>query len=374
MAKPSSPLGRQDILQRVGDLRQWGGTRLVTLEEGAERGVRVVEVSTAAGLDFGVVVDRALDIGWFRWHGRACAWLSPTGFTGPWYREPEGMGFLRSFAGGLIATCGLDHILFPQVDAHDTYGYPGRTETSYGLHGRVSSTPGVLRHHGTTWDGDTPRIVVEGDVRQAGALAENLVLRRRVSTTLDGLDVLIEDEVTNEGHHQTPHMYLYHMNLGAPLLDVGTELVAPIVETTWRTPTAQTPGEHLEVPAPRAGFLEQAFLHDMARSDDGTVSVGLVNRSAADGPWGLEVRYDAEAFPVFLQWRYLDAGTYVIGFEPSTNGVGGREADRAAGRLILLEPGESRHYRTLVRVLPDAAACDELRDRVARALEGARSS
>ena len=373
MARSGESLGRQGILERVGDLRQWGGTRLVTLEEGAERGVRVVEVSTAAGLDFGVVVDRALDIGWFRWRGKACAWLSPTGFAGPWYREPEGLGFLRSFAGGLIATCGLDHILFPQVDAHDTYNYPGRSETSYGLHGRVSSTPGILRQHGTAWDGDTATLFVEGDVRQAAALAENLVLHRRISTTLDGLDVLIEDEVTNEGHYPTPHMYLYHMNLGAPLLDEGTELVAPILETTWQTPTATTPGEHWEVPAPRAGFLEQAFLHSMAKSEDGTVSLGLVNR-AGDEPWGLEVRYDGAAFPTFLQWRYLDAGTYVIGFEPATNGVDGREKDREAGRLIILEPGESRRYRTSVRVLPDAAACDDLRARVARSVEGARSA
>ena len=364
----------QDLLRRVGSLGQWGGTRLVTLDDGAERGVRVVEVSTAAGLDFGVIVDRALDIGWLRFRGRACAWLSPTGFVGPWYREVEGMGFLRSFAGGLIATCGLDHILFPQVDANDTYNYPGRTETSYGLHGRVSSTPAILRSHGSAWEGDVCRLTVEGEVRQAGALAENLVLRRRISTTLDGLDVVIEDEVTNEGHYPTPHMYLYHMNLGAPLLDAGTELVAPIAETTWTTPSATTPGEHLEIPGPRPGFVEQAFIHSMAAADDGTVSVGLVNNSFADGPWGLEVRYDAAAFPVFLQWRYLDAGTYVLGFEPSTNGVGGRDKDRAEGRLIVLEPGASRHYRTEVRILPDAAACDDLRDRVARSLEAARVS
>jgi hypothetical protein len=111
----------------------------------------------------------------------------------------------------------------------------------------------------------------------------------------------------------------------------------------------------------------------MAKADDGTVSLGLVNR-AGDEPWGLEVRYDGAAFPVFLPWRYLDAGTYVIGFEPATNGIDGRDKDREAGRLIILEPGASRRYRTLVRVLPDAAACDDLRARVARSVEGARPS
>jgi hypothetical protein len=373
MADDVATLGRSDILQRVGDLRQWGGTRVVTLEDGAERGVRVVEVSTAAGLDFGVVVDRALDIGWFRWRGRSCAWLSPTGFAGPWYRELDGIGFLRTFGGGMLATGGLDHIFGPQVDPHDTYDFPGRSETRYGLHGRLSSTPGILRYHGSTWDGDTARLVVEGDVRQTGATAENLVLRRRISTTLDGLDVLIEDEVTNEGHHPTPHMYLYHINPGAPLLEAGTELAAPIIETTWSTPTATTPGEHWEIPAPRAGFVEQGFIHTMARDDDGIVSLGLVNH-AGDEPWGLEVRYDGAALPSFLQWRLLDAGTYVLGFEPATNGVESRDTERAAGRLIILEPGDSRRYRALIRVLPDAAACDDLRDRVSRTMEAARAA
>lgn len=365
---------RQEYRELAGHPRQWGGTRLVTLEEGAERGVRVVEVSTTAGLDYGVIVDRAMDVGWLRYRGRACAWLSPTGFVAPWYREVEGLGFLRSFGGGLMVTCGLDHILFPQVDPNDTYDYPGRTETSYGLHGRVSSTPGVLRGHGGEWHGDTCRLTVEGEVRQTGALAEELVLRRRLSSDLDGAEILIEDEVTNEGHHVTPHMYLYHMNLGAPLLDAGTELVGPILETTWQTPSATTPGEHLVVPPPSRDFVEQAFRHTMAAADDGTVSVALVNRSSDDGPWGLEVRYDAEAFPVFLQWRYLAAGTYVMGFEPSTNGIDGRAGDRENGRLILLEPGENRRYRTVVRILPDAAACDDLRERVARSVEARRAS
>ena len=94
--------------ENVGHLQQLGGTRLVTLQDGVERGVRVVEFRTAAGLDFGVLVDRAMDIAWCRYNGRSISWLSPVGLIGPWYREPEGLGFLRTFQGGLLVTCGLD--------------------------------------------------------------------------------------------------------------------------------------------------------------------------------------------------------------------------------------------------------------------------
>ena len=102
-----------------GDLQQIGGARLVTLEDGPERGVRVIEFRTSTGIELGVIVDRALDLGWCRHHGRSVAWHSPTGFVGPWYREPQGLGFLRSFPGGPTVTCGLDHILFPEDPARD---------------------------------------------------------------------------------------------------------------------------------------------------------------------------------------------------------------------------------------------------------------
>ena len=115
MGRSSASLGRRDILERVGDLRQWGGTRLVTLEEGAERGVRVVE---------------ALDDGRPRLRrrgrpGDGHRLVLAEARHAPVSRRPgspvlvpraRGDGLPRSFAGGLIATCGLDHILFPQVD------------------------------------------------------------------------------------------------------------------------------------------------------------------------------------------------------------------------------------------------------------------
>ena len=33
-------MDKQELMQRVGHLQQWGGTRLVTLEDGSERGVQ----------------------------------------------------------------------------------------------------------------------------------------------------------------------------------------------------------------------------------------------------------------------------------------------------------------------------------------------
>ncbi|MDQ4127681.1 MAG: aldose 1-epimerase family protein, partial [Actinomycetota bacterium] len=56
-------LRRADLLRRIGRLDQAAGVRLVTLGDGAERGVRVLEVHTGTGFVFDLIVDRAFDVG-----------------------------------------------------------------------------------------------------------------------------------------------------------------------------------------------------------------------------------------------------------------------------------------------------------------------
>jgi hypothetical protein len=320
--------------------------------------VRAIEFRTASGLDFGVLVDRAFDIAWFRYLGRSVAWHSPTGFVGPWYREPEGLGFLRSFQGGFLVTGGLDHILLPEEDSNDNYGYPGRSGgTTYGLHGRVSTTPALLRAYGESWVEDRFVLFAEGEVRQAGALAENLVLRRRVEVDLFGRTVTWTDEVTNEGYQPTPHMFLYHINIGAPLLGPTSELVLP------ESGSSGDPGgeARLTFPAPTRGFAEEVRDHALLPDPEGAVTVALLNESPSSPSWGVALTYEHVAFPHFLEWRYFDEGTYVLGLEPATNGVGGRAAARRDGSLIVLQSGDSRRYRTQVRILDGAAECAEAR-------------
>jgi hypothetical protein len=44
---------RRELMRRVGRLDQVAGVRLVTLGDGIERGVRVLEFSTGTGFAFG---------------------------------------------------------------------------------------------------------------------------------------------------------------------------------------------------------------------------------------------------------------------------------------------------------------------------------
>jgi hypothetical protein len=139
-------LSRREFERRVGATRQIAGVSLVTLDDGAERGVRAVEFRTGAGLDFSVLVDRSMDIGRFDYRGVPFAWQSDTGFRNPAYMDPMGdggNGFMRGFS-GLLCTCGFDHVRQPDKGAADHFDLPLRSEIAYPMHGRGAFQPARL--------------------------------------------------------------------------------------------------------------------------------------------------------------------------------------------------------------------------------------
>ena len=106
---------RQALLERVGDVSQLGGARLVTLEEGPESGVSVAELRTGSGLSFDVLPGRGMDIGFAEYKGMPLCWRSSTGEIAAAHYEPQGEGWLRGFSGGLMATCGLTTAGWPST-------------------------------------------------------------------------------------------------------------------------------------------------------------------------------------------------------------------------------------------------------------------
>ena len=176
---------REELLARVGRLEQVAGIRLVEGGDGAERGVRMLRCSTGSGFDFEILVDRGFDVAGAWIGGRPLAWSSPVGLVGPWYCEPEGIGWFRGFPGGLVSTCGLDHTLLGGPDDATVFDYPHRVTEMYGLHGRYTGLPARLAGYGVTWDGDECVLWAEGEVLQAALFGEQLLLRRRVEA--DGL-------------------------------------------------------------------------------------------------------------------------------------------------------------------------------------------
>ena len=340
---------RAELLKHVGDMRQVAGVETGELADGFERGVRTARVFTGTGFDFTVLVDRGLDIGPATFAGASLAWRSPTGAPAPAFYEPEGLGWLRGFYGGLVVTCGLAY-----------YGATGLDEGQpLGQHGRASYLPATHLAYGGEWQGDDYEVWVSGQTREVAVFGENLLLQRRISARLGESRLFIDDLVTNEGFQPAPHMLLYHCNLGFPLLDEGSELLCSSEVRPRDAEATGGVGEHRRFQPPTAGYHEQVFYHTPKVDGDGYAQVALANRGFGGGNGlGVYLRFRPDELPWLMEWKMMGEGIYVCGLEPGTNGVEGRAVERAAGRLQYLAPGESRRYHLEIGVLPSQAAID----------------
>ena len=323
---------RKEILAHVGDLSQVAGVRLMRLREGKESGVEVADVRTGSGLRFQVTLDRGMDISAADYRGLPLAWRSPCGDVHPDYYEPAGLGWLRTFPGGLVTGCGMTQVGAPCEDSGEKLG----------LHGRLSHTPATDIQKSRRWEGDECFFRLEGQVRQWTMFGENLLLRRVIEAPLGKSTFTLSDTVRNEGDQRTPLMILYHVNIGWPLLSEHSRLLLNARSTTPRDERAEV-GLHdaTTFSRPVAGFAEQVFYHDLVPDGRGNVTAAIVNR---DLGLGVYVQYKQQELPRFTEWKMMGDGTYVVGLEPANCGVGGRAAERAEETLQHLEPDEERHF------------------------------
>lgn len=360
-------LAQREVAARAGSLSQFAGVRLMTLGDGLERGIRMLEFRTGSGLRFTVLVDRAMDIADCDYKGQAIGWHSPTGFRHPGLHEYEGeggLGWVRSFS-GLLVTCGLDHILFMNEVPADTYVYNPRKTVRHSLHGRVSTIPAKLTGYGERWEGDRCILWAEGVVQQAAVFGEDLHLIRRIEADVGGNAIRLSDRVINHGFYKTPHMYCYHVNVAHPVLDEGSRYLAPITDVVWAAHAGasyrkQGVGYRL-LPAPKLDFHEQVWQHEMMADENGEVPVALVNDRLG---LGLEVTTRKDQFPCQYEWQNLQAGQYALGIEPSTNHVLGNLAARERGEMIWLMHGEERRYDAVFRVLDGATEIERAEQRI----------
>ena len=330
---------RKQLMERVGDPSQFAQVRPGELTDGKAKGVAAIDFNTGSGLRFTVLPDRALDIGAADYCGKSLCWRSPTGDVSPYFYQPEGLEWLYGFGGGLLCSCGLTY-----------YGAPCEDEgVPLGLHGRVSNIPAKEVSLETGWEGHEYIIGVKGKVRESSVFGPNLCLTRSIWSFAGEDRLFVHDEVTNEGHESAPHMMLYHINFGFPVVDAGAHLVSPSLTVTPRDAEAENGKESYNIfPAPRAGFKEKVYYHDLAQLKNGTTTLGIVNPNLQFGAY---ISYYKRQLPHLIEWKQMGKGHYVVGLEPGTNLVEGRAKERAEGRLKMLRPRQTATYDIEIGVL-----------------------
>jgi len=332
---------RKQILDRVGDISQIARAKPYRLVEGHEDGVLAVDVTTGSGFGFTVLPSRGMDISSAHHRGRSLAWRSATGDQHPAFFEPEGRGWLRSFFGGLVLTCGLTWM----GAACEDEGVP------LGIHGRVSHLPATSVHWGGEWEGDDFVLSVSGRLREAIVFGENIQLTRTIRARMGEDRLFLHDVAENLGFQRTPHMILYHINTGFPAVDGSARLIAPTVRATPRDAEAEEGKERwAQMQPPMQGFREKVYFHELRAGADGRITTAVVNPDCEEG-FGVYCTFRQEELPWFTEWKMMDRGTYVVGMEPGNALVLGRDVERREGRLQFLEPGERREYRLEIGVV-----------------------
>ncbi len=330
---------------KISNHHQIGGIETSVLDNGPGRGTRIAWINTGTGLRYKVVLDRAMDIADAFFNQHSLAWISHVGVTAPDPYSNKGLEWLRSFGGGLLTTCGLSHVGDPETD---TYG-------ERNLHGRISNIPAeileIVQPDILTGKNE---MRISGIMKETSVFGPNLELKRTISSILGSSEIKIHDEVKNVGNQPVPHMLLYHINFGWPLVDEGTEI---IYEGEW-----ESRGNQFD----NAIFYEgndfkkcQGILIEHNGAGGGCVFIDPVADEKGICTYGLNnsrlnlkflINTKKGQLPVVANWQHWGKREYVTALEPCTNPPVGQKKAREQGKLIFLEPGEQRSYDIVMKV------------------------
>lgn len=343
---------RSELMRKIGDISQVAGVKIYKLNDGNEEGVDAIDFRTGTGFSFTVLPGRGMDISHAEYNGQSLNWRSATGDIASAYYEPEGLGWLRGFYGGLLVTCGMTYAGAPCTDEGKELG----------LHGRMSYIPARNVWADGQWEGDEYIMWAQGKVREAVVFGENIVVTRRICAKMGESKLYLRDIVENLAYEPVPHMYLYHINGGFPAVDEGSILLSPTKTAAPRDADAQVNAqEYYRFQAPTPGFKERVYYHEMIPDSDGYVYTALVNKKFNDGQgFGFYVKYLKSQLPRFIEWKMNGEGIYVVGMEPANCLVEGRDKERAKETLQFLQPGEKREYELEIGVLANAEEIEAL--------------
>lgn len=337
---------RSDLLDRVGDVTQLGAVVPATLSEGAAAGLRTLSVINPGGLSYCCLPDRGLDLGAADWRGTSMSWHSPVEDIAATFAERTGKGWLRTFSGGLLTTCGLTSVGQPGHDGDEVLG----------LHGRYSTIPARNVGWSVDWQGDDLIATIQGRVREVNALGTVIELRRSIRSVFGDGTLRIDDIVTNLGAVAAPHMFRYHLNYGFPLVDADTRIRVPAGVVAPRDDVSALYLETLDtVPPPSHPSPDRVVTIAVDGSAPDPRS-GFIN---PPGRPNVSIRWSRDTLPFLIIWKQPSRRSYVTGLEPSNCDDAGRLAARQAGNLVELAPDEQQHHWLEISVEPSLPNIEE---------------
>ncbi len=336
-----------EMKKYAGQIDQIAGIQTSILQDGKAFPSRSAFVYNGSGLEFSVYLDRCMDISHASYKGIPIGWRSTPGDVAPFYYEPEGIRWLRSYFGGLLTTCGVTNV-GPPCEKSEL--------TGEGLHGRISNTPAEDVCIEKKWEQGKYLLSIKGKMRQSALFAENIVIERKIETYLGVNYFKITDTITNEGFRKTPFMMLYHCNIGWPVVCEGARVCIPVRKTIPRDEIAkQGKDAWYEITPPAENYQERVYFHDVQTQKNGDVVIGIYHKKPKfeSNFYGVYIKYKKAQLPKLVQWKMLGAGEYVIGLEPCNAGVLGRDETEKRGEMDYLKAGETRTHELEIGVIDE---------------------
>lgn len=338
---------------KIINTSQIGGIETSVLDNGPGASCRIAWINTGSGLRYKVVIDRSLDIAEAFYNQYSLAWLSHIGVTVPQVADYD-LEWLYTFGGGLLTTCGLSHI-----------GPPENHNIEHrGLHGRVSNLRATVESvNQPDLLSGSKEISITGLVKESKLTGPNLELKRTILSMLGESKMRICDTVTNKGNLPSPHMILYHFNLGWPLVDDTSEIVyaghckprgttidGEVFNTKENCKRCMSPHENFNGVGEACGFI------DVFPDFSGMCHIGIYNPTIKIL---LAIRYNKNQLPCLTNWQHWGYGEYVTGLEPGTNPPIGQNEAKKQGKLMYLEPQDTKTYELEIEILSKQDEIDD---------------
>lgn len=333
-----------------------------TLHGGLQEGVQVVEINNGK-LHFAVLPTRGMGI----WKGVcgniSLGWDSPV--KDPVHpafinlEERGGLGWLKGFNEWFVR-CGLNSMGAPGMDTVTDYS-GNAFDVPLTLHGRIANMPA----RAVSLEVTDEAIILRGEVDETMMFGPALRLNTEIRTELESGAMTITDTVTNLGSNPQEHEMLYHINYGETLLNNGARIVAAFKQVAPRDPrSAEGIKTFNKYGAPQTGFVEQAYLYELAAKRGSRETVVMLRNAA--GNQASVLRFSIKDFPCFTQWKNTaaQADGYVTGLEPATNYPNARRFEREQGRVLQLAGGESRTTTIRIEALDTKKAISEVETEV----------
>ena len=245
-------------------------------------------------------------------------------------------------------TCGLSQVGSPGEDAGQKLG----------LHGRVHHTPARHVSAEGKWKGDEYEMRIAGTIEETKIFGEYLRLTREIRSRMGENRIEIHDTVENIGFEPAPHMMLYHLNFGFPLMMENTKIKFPSEKVVPRESEKPLDG-YDSWQGPTSGYQERVYYHSDFKTRGNVALVEINNpdfptgNGAKNAPLSVKISWNVDQLPRLVQWKMPGTGVYVLGIEPANCWVEGRATERQRGTLVQLDPGEMKSYDLSLEIVTE---------------------